>query len=71
VGGHGVAVVGDVGDDEHPGIGRAALHQLPRRARLEAAALVVSSAFTSSSISVHVTYGTVSFQGRLMVREIN
>jgi hypothetical protein len=40
--GHRVAVVGDVGDDEHPGLGRAALHQLPGRAALEAAALVVS-----------------------------
>jgi hypothetical protein len=40
--GHRVAVVSDVGDDEHPGLGRAALHQLPGRAALEAAALVVS-----------------------------
>jgi hypothetical protein len=59
VGGHGVAVVGDVGDDEHAGLGRAALHQLPRRARLEAAALVVPSAFTSSSVSVYITCGVL------------
>jgi hypothetical protein len=37
-------VVADVGDDEDVGLLRVALHQLPRHARLQAAALVVAPA---------------------------
>jgi hypothetical protein len=48
---HRVAVLGDVRDDEHPGLGRAALHQLPRHARLEAAALVVPPEDTSAGFA--------------------
>lgn len=43
---HGVAVLGHVGDDEHTGLGRAALHQFPGHAPLHAATLVVSPVTT-------------------------